>query len=30
MSLILCRNEPVKQPLYIEKLGVHIYSSQEL
>ena len=30
MSLILCRQEPVKIPLYIEDLGIHIYSSQEL
>ena len=30
MSLLLCRREPVKHPLYIEVLGIHIYSSQEL
>ena len=30
MSLILCRQEPVTVPLYIEDLGIHIYSSQEL
>lgn len=30
MSLILCRQEEVKNPLYIEALGVHIWSSQEL
>lgn len=30
MSLILCRQEPVKHPYYIEELGIHIYSSQEL
>ena len=30
MSLILCRQEPVKHPYYIEHLGVHIASSQEL
>ena len=30
MSLILCRQEPVTSPLYIEELGVHIFSSQEL
>lgn len=30
MSLILCRQEPVTSPFYIEELGVHIYSSQEL
>ena len=30
MSLILCRQEPVKHPYYIENLGIHIYSSQEL
>ena len=30
MSLILCRQEPVKIPLYIEDLGIHIYSSQKL
>lgn len=30
MSLLLCRQEPVKQPYYFDNLGVHIYSSQEL
>lgn len=30
MSLILCRQEPVESPYYIEELGIHIYSSQEL
>ena len=30
MSLILCRQEQVTFPYYIEELGVHIYSSQEL
>lgn len=30
MSLLLCRPEPVKHPYYIEVLGIHIYSSQEL
>lgn len=30
MSLLLCRNEPVKHPFHIEKLGLRIYSSQEL
>lgn len=30
MSLILCRPEPVKHPYYIERLGLHISSSQEL
>ena len=30
MSLILCRQEPVSTPFYIEDLGIHIYSSQEL
>lgn len=30
MSLLLCRREPVKHPFYIEVLGIHIYSSQEL
>ena len=28
MSLLLCRREPVKHPLYIEVLGIHIYLSQ--
>ena len=30
MSLILCRQEPVSSPYYIEELNIHIYSSQEL
>ena len=30
MSLILCRQEPVKHPYYIDVLGIHIHSSQEL
>lgn len=30
MSIWLCRQEQVKHPYYIEMLGVHIYSSQEL
>lgn len=30
MSLILCRRECVERPFYVEALGVHIYSSQEL
>ena len=30
MSLLLCRREKVKHPFYIEVLGIHIYSSQEL
>lgn len=30
MSLILCRPESVKHPYYIEHLGLHIASSQEL
>lgn len=30
MSLILCRQEPVKHPYYFEGLGVRLYSSQEL
>ncbi len=30
MSLILCRQEPVKHPYYIDRLGIHIASSQEL
>lgn len=30
MSLILCRQEPVKHPYYIDVLGIHIQSSQEL
>jgi tetratricopeptide (TPR) repeat protein len=30
MSLLLCRQEPVKHPYYFEGLGVRLYSSQEL
>lgn len=30
MSLILCRQEPVKTPYYFEGLGIRLYSSQEL
>ena len=30
MSLLLCRQEQVKRPLYVESLGIRIYSSQEL
>ena len=30
MSLILCRQEPVQHPYYIDVLGIHIHSSQEL
>lgn len=30
MSLILCRQESVASPYYIEELGIHLYSSQEL
>ena len=30
MSLILCRQEPVRHPFYVERLGIHIASSQEL
>lgn len=30
MSLLLCRKEHVRHPYYIENLGVHIFSSQEL
>ena len=30
MSLLLCRQEPVNNPYYIEVLDIHIYSSQEL
>lgn len=30
MSLILCRQEPVIHPYYIDRLGIHIASSQEL
>ena len=27
MSLILCRQEPVEHPYYIDILGLHIYLS---
>ncbi len=30
MSLLLCRQEPVKNPLYVEFLDIHLFSSQEL
>lgn len=30
MSLLLCRQEPVKHPYFVESLGIHLYSSQEL
>ncbi len=30
MSLLMCRPEPVNHPYYIEVLGIHLYSSQEL
>ena len=30
MSLLLCRQEPVKCPYYVEALDLHLYSSQEL
>lgn len=30
MSLILCRQEPVKRPFYVERLGIYISSSPEL
>lgn len=30
MSLLLCRQEQVTHPYYVEYLGIHIYSSQEL
>ena len=30
MSLLLCRQENVKRPYYVETLGIRIYSSQEL
>lgn len=30
MSIILCKQEKVERPYYIENLGIHIYSSQEL
>lgn len=30
MSLLLCRQEPVKHPFYVDFLNIRIYSSQEL
>ena len=30
MSVMFCRHEPVNHPFYIEPLGIHIWSSQEL
>ena len=30
MGLILCSNREVKHPYYIEELGIHIYSIEEL
>ena len=30
MSLLLCRQEQVEHPYFIEELGIHLYSSQEL
>ncbi len=30
MSLLLCRQEHVRHPYFIENLGIHLYSSQEL
>lgn len=30
MSLLLCRQEPVKSPYYVEALDIHLHSSQEL
>ena len=30
MSVIFCRREQVSHPYYIENLGVHVYTSQEL
>lgn len=30
MSMLLCRQEQARHPYYIEPLGVHLYSSQEL
>lgn len=30
MSLLLCRQESVRHPFYVEFLGIHLYSSQEL
>lgn len=30
MSLLLCRQESVRHPFYVEFLGIHLHSSQEL
>lgn len=30
MSLLLCRQETVRHPFYVEAMGIHLYSSQEL
>ncbi|NBH34635.1 hypothetical protein D3Z58_13945 [Clostridiaceae bacterium] len=30
MSLLLCRQEHVKRPYFMEAMGIHLYSSQEL
>ena len=30
MSLLLCRQESVTNPYYIEPMGIRIWSSQEL
>ncbi len=30
MSLLLCRQEQVRHPFYVESMGIHVYSSQEL
>lgn len=30
MSLLLCRQERVNRPYFMETLGIHLYSSQEL
>lgn len=30
MSLLLCRQETVRRPFYVEALGIHLYTSQEL
>ena len=30
MSLILCRQEPVTSPFFIEELGIHIHTTPEL
>ncbi len=30
MSMILCRKEKVSHPFFIENLGIHVYTSQEL